>query len=140
MNVVGDATNAKAFASRVTSDCGEVGVESGADGGGEDGNTVFRAEDEMDDDKGERLRHGRKYSGCGRIDGSGLQPSGFVSLTYLGRCPRLRWKRAVGAKSLHGANVNLESVWTNCLVTPSTQPNCIPLERREGCKPAQVGC
>jgi len=67
MNVVGHAPGAKAFASSVASDRGEIGMKSGADRGGEDGSAVFGAEDEVDGDEGERLRHGRKYSGRGRV-------------------------------------------------------------------------
>ena len=67
MNVVGHAPNAKTFASRVASDRREVGVEGGADWGIEDGGAVFGAEDNVNDDECERLRHGRKYSGRGRV-------------------------------------------------------------------------
>jgi hypothetical protein len=31
------------------------------------------------------------------MDGAGPQPLGFVGFGYLGRCPRLRWRRAFGA-------------------------------------------
>jgi hypothetical protein len=34
--------------------------------------------------------------------GSGLQPSGFVSIGYLGRWPRLVWWRAFGADRAEG--------------------------------------
>ena len=76
MNVVGHTSGAKAFAPRVASDRGEVGVKSGADRSSEDWRAVFCAEDEVNDDEGERLRHGGKYSARGGWDRSGLQPSG----------------------------------------------------------------
>ena len=73
MNVVGHAANAETFASRIASDRCKVSVKGSADGSSEDRGAVFGAEDQVDDDEGERLRHGRKYRPR-EIDGSGLQP------------------------------------------------------------------
>ena len=77
MNVVGHAPGAKAFASRVASDRGEVGMKGGADGASEDGGAVFCAEDKVDNDEGERLRHGRKYSARGWLGWIGPSALGF---------------------------------------------------------------
>ena len=85
MNVVHDSAHAKAFAFGVASDSSEVRVECRANGRIEEGGTVLCAEDHMDQNKRERLRHLVDYS-------SGFQPSystahrtwGFTPCWYKG--------------------------------------------------------
>ena len=68
MNVVCNPAHAKAFAFGVSGNGSKIRVECRPNGRIEDGSTVFCAEDNMDQNKRERLRHRVDYR-------SGLQPS-----------------------------------------------------------------
>ena len=85
MNVVRDSTYAKTLAIRVTSDGSKIRVEGGANGRIEDGRTVLCAENNVNQNKRERLRHRTDYR-------SDFQPSystpnrtwGFTPCWYKG--------------------------------------------------------
>ena len=58
MDVVRHAADARTFASSIASHRGEIGVQRRTNGWDQARQAVLRAEDEMNQDVGERLRHG----------------------------------------------------------------------------------
>ena len=70
MYVIGDASGAEAFAAGVTGYGSEIGVKIRENCGGENRRAIFGAEDDVNEEIGEGLRHGDK-------DRSGFQPSGI---------------------------------------------------------------
>ena len=80
MDMVSDSACAGAFATCITADGGEIGVELRADGGAEKRCPILGAEDQMKENFVERLRHrmGRAFSprlGCGVGPGAMPQAS-----------------------------------------------------------------
>jgi hypothetical protein len=62
MHVVGDASHAIAEAVSVARNGSEVRVKRRADRRLECGDSAFGAEDKVDEDEGERLRHGKRIA------------------------------------------------------------------------------
>jgi hypothetical protein len=58
MNMIGDSAYTEAFATKIPCNCGEIGVKFRAHFGVDQGASVPGAEDDMDQQKYERLRHG----------------------------------------------------------------------------------
>ena len=71
--MIGNATDAEAFASGVASDGSEIGVNIRANCGCENRRAIFRAENDVDEEIGEGLRHEDKNR-------SGLQPFGTFAI------------------------------------------------------------
>ncbi len=67
MNVIGNASYAKALAAQIAGYGGEVAVECWPYRSIKDGRTVLCAENDMNEDTGQRLRHAEEHK-------SGLQP------------------------------------------------------------------
>ena len=67
MNVICSASHAKALAAQIAGYGGEVSVERGPYRKIKDGRTIFGAENEVNEDTGQRLRHAEEHK-------SGLQP------------------------------------------------------------------
>jgi len=86
MDVVLDAACAVAFAACVPGHRGEVRVEFGGDVWGEEGGSVFGAEDQVDQHEGEGLRHGERiYRFWGWVCAWGRCPHGvYVGPLALG--------------------------------------------------------
>ncbi len=82
MNMVGNATNPKAFTLGTANDGGKISIERRTHGSIELRHSVLRAEDHMDEQKRERLWHRSDYR-------SGLQPSFRSAISFLGLRPRL---------------------------------------------------
>ncbi len=60
MDMIGNAANPEAFTVCVSGDGGQISVEIGAYRHVEHRGAVFGAEDEVNEEEGERLRHGKR--------------------------------------------------------------------------------
>lgn len=80
MNMIRHATDAISFTPRVPCDLGQIGVEVRTQRWIEARKTVLRAEDQMDDDEAEGLRHGFFEHGAG-----------FQPFAYFFRCREMSW-------------------------------------------------
>ena len=100
MNVISHSSSAWAFATRIASDGGEVRVQRGANRCIKAGETILRAEDEVEQDVVERLRHGVNFPERHR-EATMKRAFGarIVWVENLGRCPRLVWRRAFGPET-----------------------------------------
>jgi hypothetical protein len=92
MNVIGDTTNAKAFATKRACCTREIGVKLVHQLGPDQRQTPLRAEHHMHQVKAQCLRHGTNYM-------SGLQPSHSPTHADLGLRPRLVCRRAFGPQT-----------------------------------------
>ena len=103
MHMIPDPTDAIRLASRVARDGGEVSVEFWASSGIEQRSTLLRAENNVDDDEAQRLRHdagvaANRARGQPAVDGTGFQPS-FIFHTNPGAKPQAGMDCAVGAQA-----------------------------------------
>ena len=89
MNVVSDSSYPEALTIQAARGSREIGVKTGQNVIVDQGNAVFRTEDNVDQIEAQRLRHGSDYM-------SGLQPSVDFASAYLGLRPRLVCRRTFG--------------------------------------------
>jgi len=60
VNVIGNTAYGQGFATQIAANCREVSMHAGLHGSVDPGFPVLRAENHMNDDLAERLRHGHK--------------------------------------------------------------------------------
>ena len=82
MDVIRDAAHTVTFAARIARDRGEIGVETRAHQCTEGRGTVLGAEYDVDEEIGERLRHGERINRA-------FSPLSSVGQPDPGRCPGL---------------------------------------------------
>ena len=98
MNVVRHATHAISFAAGVSRHRRKIGMQTGPNRKLKMRESIFRAENDVDDNEAEGLRHDLGWlmviwrQGLKRFDpelNRAVGPSDFSGTFFLGRCPRL---------------------------------------------------